>query len=261
MQVGHPLDRPRRRASSTSPTTSRPTTSGPGGLALARSVQYLAPGVVLAVVDPGVGTDRRAVAVEVGDGAVGPRRPRQRPAGAGGRDGRRRRPGRRRSPTPSTTCRRPAPTFAGRDVFAPAAAHLCAGVDLAELGELIDPVTLLPGVAAAHRRRGRRPRRRGAVGRPLRQRPAQRRPRRARRPAATGSACSWRRATCAPREARRTYGDLEPGEVGLVVDSYGLALGRRRPRARRPPSSHLAPGDEVTPRAPSKTTTSPASSR
>src|SRR4051794_5812167 len=38
-----------------------------GGLTLARAVQYLPPGVVLAVVDPGVGTDRRAVAVEVGD--------------------------------------------------------------------------------------------------------------------------------------------------------------------------------------------------
>ena len=29
-----------------------------GGLALARSAQYLSPGVVLAVVDPGVGTQR-----------------------------------------------------------------------------------------------------------------------------------------------------------------------------------------------------------
>ena len=46
-----------------------------GGLTLARAAQYLAPGVVLAVVDPGVGTDRRAIAVEVGDGEsvlVGP---------------------------------------------------------------------------------------------------------------------------------------------------------------------------------------------
>src|SRR3954471_8221861 len=46
-----------------------------GSLTLVRAVQYLAPGVVLAVVDPGVGTDRRAVAVEVGDGEavfVGP---------------------------------------------------------------------------------------------------------------------------------------------------------------------------------------------
>src|SRR3712207_2998550 len=46
-----------------------------GALALARAVQCVAPGVGLAVVDPGVGTDRRAVAVEVVDGAavfVGP---------------------------------------------------------------------------------------------------------------------------------------------------------------------------------------------
>src|SRR5690349_4052855 len=44
-----------------------------GALALARSVQYLPPGVVLAVVDPGVGTDRRAVAVEANDAVfVGP---------------------------------------------------------------------------------------------------------------------------------------------------------------------------------------------
>ena len=37
-----------------------------GSLALARSTQYLSPGVVLAVVDPGVGSARRAVAVEAG---------------------------------------------------------------------------------------------------------------------------------------------------------------------------------------------------
>ena len=40
-----------------------------GALTLARSVQYLCPGVVLAVVDPGVGTDRRAVAIEVATGS------------------------------------------------------------------------------------------------------------------------------------------------------------------------------------------------
>src|SRR3954454_15448292 len=46
-----------------------------GSLTLVRAVQYLASGVVLAVVDPGVGTDRRGVAVEVDDGEavfVGP---------------------------------------------------------------------------------------------------------------------------------------------------------------------------------------------
>ena len=36
----------------------------------------------------------------------------------------------------------PGATFAGRDVFAPAAAHLCNGVDLAELGTPVDPALL-----------------------------------------------------------------------------------------------------------------------
>src|ERR1700720_1752006 len=38
-----------------------------GSLTLVRAVQYLAPGVVLGVVDPGVGTARRAIAVEAGE--------------------------------------------------------------------------------------------------------------------------------------------------------------------------------------------------
>ncbi|MEJ7719466.1 MAG: SAM-dependent chlorinase/fluorinase [Ilumatobacteraceae bacterium] len=36
------------------------------------------------------------------------------------------------------------PTFDGRDVFAPAAAHLCNGVDLLDLGDEVDSSTLLP---------------------------------------------------------------------------------------------------------------------
>src|SRR5437588_8345111 len=46
-----------------------------GSLALARAAQYLPSGVVLGIVDPGVGGDRRAVAVEGVDGEavfVGP---------------------------------------------------------------------------------------------------------------------------------------------------------------------------------------------
>ena len=46
-----------------------------GSLALARSIGYVASGVVLAVVDPGVGSARRAVAIEVAGGEgvlVGP---------------------------------------------------------------------------------------------------------------------------------------------------------------------------------------------
>ena len=50
-----------------------------GGLALARSAQYLCNGVVLAIVDPGVATDRRAVAVEV-DLAAAPCAPHAHPA-------------------------------------------------------------------------------------------------------------------------------------------------------------------------------------
>ncbi len=116
-----------------------------GGLALARSAQYLCPGVVLAVVDPGVGGARRAVAVEVGEGAsvlVGPDNGLLAPAVAlvGGAS---------RAvelTNPEYQLEAPGPTFAGRDVFAPAAAHLCAGAAMTELGPEIDPGGLLPSV-------------------------------------------------------------------------------------------------------------------
>jgi S-adenosylmethionine hydrolase len=117
-----------------------------GSLALARSVQYLAPGVVLAVVDPGVGTDRRAVAVEVGDDGegvfVGPDNGLL--AGAVAMAG-----GATRAVVLTNDAYHlpaPGPTFAGRDVFAPVAAHLCNGVDLLEFGDPVDPFGLLPGI-------------------------------------------------------------------------------------------------------------------
>ncbi len=115
------------------------------GLTLARSVQYLAPGVVMAVVDPGVGSVRRPIAVEVGDGAsvlVGPDNGVLAPAVAmvGG----------------ATRAvwlnddehhlEAPGPLFDGRDVFAPVAARLCSGVPFDELGELIEPAGLYPGI-------------------------------------------------------------------------------------------------------------------
>jgi hypothetical protein len=116
-----------------------------GGLTLARSAQYLAPGVVLAVVDPGVGTARRAVAIEVGDGAsvlVGPDNGLLAPAVSmvGGAT--------RAVELTNLDYQLPAPgpTFAGRDVFGPAAAHLCNGVDLLELGREIDVHGLTPGM-------------------------------------------------------------------------------------------------------------------
>ena len=122
-----------------------------GGLALARAAPYLAPGVVIAVVDPGVGTDRRAVAVEVGHGSsilLGPDNGLLGPAVGfvGGA-------------TRAVELTNPAyrldgagPTFDGRDVFAPAAAHLCLGVPMTEMGPEIDPAILRPGVLpVAHR--------------------------------------------------------------------------------------------------------------
>jgi S-adenosylmethionine hydrolase len=116
-----------------------------GGLTLARSAQYLCPGVVLAVVDPGVGTARRAVAVEVGDGAsvlVGPDNGLLAPAVAmvGGATKA------VELVDPRFRLDSPGATFDGRDVFAPAAAHLCIGVPITELGPEIDPVTLRPGL-------------------------------------------------------------------------------------------------------------------
>jgi S-adenosylmethionine hydrolase len=116
-----------------------------GGLALARAASYLVPGVVLAVVDPGVGTERRPVAIEVGGGQsylVGPDNGLLAPAVAmvGGATG---------AVVLDNTelhLASPGATFDGRDVFAPAAAHLCLGIEPAELGTPIDPGQLLPGL-------------------------------------------------------------------------------------------------------------------
>lgn len=116
-----------------------------GSLTLGRATQYLCPGVVLAVVDPGVGTARRGIAVEVGGGQsylVGPDNGLLASAVAmcGGATA--------VVELTSTEHQLPAPgaTFAGRDVFAPAAAHLCNGVPLDDLGPRLDPITLWPGL-------------------------------------------------------------------------------------------------------------------
>ena len=118
-----------------------------GSLALARSISYVAAGVVLAVVDPGVATARKAIAVEVAGGEgvlVGPDNGLLAPAVAmaGGAE--------RAVALTNADWHLPSigATFAGRDVFAPVAAQLCNGVDLTELGELIDADLLLPGVVA-----------------------------------------------------------------------------------------------------------------
>ena len=116
-----------------------------GGLALARAAQYLVPGVVLAVVDPGVGTARKGIAVEVGDGQsilVGPDNGLLASAVALCEGATRA----VQLSNPDYQLPAPGSTFDGRDVFAPAAAHLCNGVDLADLGGMIEPTSLRPGL-------------------------------------------------------------------------------------------------------------------
>lgn len=116
-----------------------------GALALARCTPYVPAGVILAVVDPGTNTDRRAIAIEVAGGEgvfVGPDNGLLAPAVAlaGGAE---------RAvvlTNPDYHLPSPGPTFSARDVFAPAAAHLCLGVPLTDLGDEIDPGMLLPGV-------------------------------------------------------------------------------------------------------------------
>ena len=121
-----------------------------GSLALARASQYLNPGIILAIVDPGVGTDRRGVAVELdAEGSegyasvfVGPDNGLLAPAVAfsGGAA--------RAVSLTNADLQIPSAgsTFAGRDIFAPAAAHLCAGVSLEDLGDLIPVASLMPAV-------------------------------------------------------------------------------------------------------------------
>jgi S-adenosylmethionine hydrolase len=190
-----------------------------GGLALARATPYLCPGVVVAVVDPQVGTSRRPIAVEVGDGAsvlVGPDNGVLAPAVAlcGGAS---------RAvqlANPEYQLPSDAVTFDGRDVFAPAAAHLCVGVDLAELGPSIDPISLFPAMVPLPREEeGRLHAEVLWVDRygnaQLNVDPEE----------LTPFADDVRLVMVdGARSARRVpaFADLEPGELGLVTDAYGL---------------------------------------
>ncbi|MDG2301607.1 MAG: SAM-dependent chlorinase/fluorinase [Acidimicrobiales bacterium] len=116
-----------------------------GGLALARAAQYLDLGVVLAVVDPGVGGARKGVAIEVNGGDyvfVGPDNGLLPPAVAMlGESTRAVELNNLQFHLPALSS-----TFAGRDIFAPVAAHLTLGIPLDELGNLIPVHSLQPGL-------------------------------------------------------------------------------------------------------------------
>jgi S-adenosylmethionine hydrolase len=113
-----------------------------GALVLASSIEYLPDGAVhLAVVDPGVGTGRRAIAVinQAGARFVGPDNGLLEPAVSGG-GGAAEVVDIGRSPfAPAAVSL----TFHGRDLFAPVAAALAAGRSIAEVGEPIEPASLV----------------------------------------------------------------------------------------------------------------------
>jgi S-adenosylmethionine hydrolase len=130
-----------------------------GALALANALPFCPPGIHLAVVDPGVGTSRRAVAVttmEEGRFLVGPDNGLLAPAierfGGCARAIDLGRSPFRLEPVSAT--------FHGRDLFAPVAAHLALGARLDEAGEKFEPSELAglelpkasiePGKVVAH---------------------------------------------------------------------------------------------------------------
>ncbi len=191
-----------------------------GGLLLARAAQYLAPGVVLGVVDPGVGTGRNGIIIEVGGGQsylVGPDNGLFAPAVSlvGGAtaawvlD------------KPEHHIPSPGPTFAGRDIFAPVAAALCLGTAPGDLGTAFAVERLVPGVVPLSQLNDD-----GSISTEvlwvdrfgnaqLNLDPSDLDP--------WGEAIvvEGERAT---RTASRalTYGEIPNGGVGLIIDSYGL---------------------------------------
>lgn len=124
-----------------------------GALVLRRALEYMPVGVHMAVVDPGVGSPRRAVALRCGGDdrlLVGPDNgllwlAAQRFGGvAEARDiG--------RSPLRLQPV---SATFHGRDVFAAVAAHLASGTPLARAGDPLDPEALVPLELPRARRTG-----------------------------------------------------------------------------------------------------------
>jgi S-adenosylmethionine hydrolase len=111
-----------------------------GALVLARAVPYMPPGIHLAIVDPGVGQGRRAVAIRTGDGSVfvGPDNGLLMLAAEAASI-----EAVRTLANPRYRLERVSRTFHARDIFTPAAAHLASGVSFDDLGEEVDPATLV----------------------------------------------------------------------------------------------------------------------
>ena len=112
-----------------------------GAAVLAQSLPYMPVGVHVAIVDPTVGGERRAIAIKLRDGRilVGPDNGLLWPAAqAGG--------GIDQAVEISRSPWRLEPvsaTFHGRDIFAPVAAHLAAGEAVEDAGAALDPSVLV----------------------------------------------------------------------------------------------------------------------
>jgi S-adenosylmethionine hydrolase len=112
-----------------------------GAIVLANTLPYMPAGIHLAVVDPDVGTPRRALVVRTSDGRllVGPDngllvRAVEALGGAAAAN----------EITNRAYALEPvSPTFHGRDVFSPAAAHLALGLDPGDLGDAVEPDSLV----------------------------------------------------------------------------------------------------------------------
>jgi hypothetical protein len=130
----------------------QPQAIGQGARVLAGAIPYLPAGVHLAVVDPGVGSERRAIALRAADGRhfVGPDNGLLIPAAevCGGVVEA------VAITNPRVMLQPVSRTFHGRDIFSPAAARLAGGMPLAELGPAIEPARLVRRSTPDHRVEG-----------------------------------------------------------------------------------------------------------
>ena len=214
-----------------------------GAALLRRAAPYLVPGVVLAVVDPGVGGKRRRVVLDCGRWQlVGPDNGVLVATAA--------RLGGIRRAVEATDhgwwLPRPAMTFDGRDIFGPLAAHLCLGVDPERFGPRIDPDGLerLPDPVMARTPEGtllcevESVDRFGNVG--LTARP----PDLPESGSDTFSVRSQSGGRSHPARRVTSFGELGPEELGLLTDSSGhLAVVLDRARAAE--RLAVVPGDRV----------------
>src|SRR5688500_16426759 len=117
-----------------------PTSILQGALVLANTIGFMPVGIHLAIVDPGVGGPRRPLALRDGEGRVyvGPDNGLLLPvASRAGIDAA------HELANPDYALDSISRTFHGRDLFAPAAAHLANGVTLEQLGPPVDPEGLI----------------------------------------------------------------------------------------------------------------------